>query len=203
MKPTTATLLTGLLLITMSANAEIKPGTHQVGISVGAANPLSYHAVDGERAEFGSVGPTLGFSYLYQVRPTLSLGADLNFKRLGDKDLRTGQGPVTVESSAWTLLAIGRGDILPDSDLRPYGLLGLGLGGVKREIRYSASPRLDRDQTSGGFAAAVGAGLDFDISASWLAGAELRWNYINTEASEVGTGSVRTLDLQFKAGYKF
>lgn len=203
MKLSTATLMTGLLLISISANAGITPGTHQAGITLGAANPLSYHTLDGERAEFGSVGPTLGFNYLYQVRPNLSLGADLNFKRLGDKDFNTGQGPVQVESSAWTLLAVGRGDIAPDSDLRPYGLLGLGLGGVKREVRYSVSPRFDRDQTSGGFAAAIGAGLDFDINASWLAGAELRCSYINTEGSEVGTDNVRTLDLQFKVGYKF
>lgn len=203
MKSMTVTLMTGLLLISTAANAAITPGTHQAGVSLGAANPTSYQTLDGSRAEFGSTGPTLGFNYLYQIRPNLGVGADLNFKSLGDRDFNTGLGPVEVESSAWTLLAIGRAELMPESDIRPYGLLGLGLGGVKREIRYELSPSRDRDQTSSGFAFAVGAGLDFDITPSWLAGAELRYSYINTEPSEVGADSVRTVDLHFKVGYKF
>lgn len=203
MKLSTATFLTGLLLIAMTAKAEVKPGTHQVGVSLGASNPLSSENLDGERTEFGSVGPTLGFSYLYQLRPNWSVGGDLNFKRLGDKNIRTGHGPAEIASSAWTLMAVGRGDIAPDSDIRPYGLLGLGLGGVKREVRYDFSPRFDRDQTSGGLAFALAGGVDFDINASWLAGAELRYNYIKTRETEVGADSVRTLDLNFKVGYKF
>lgn len=203
MKSMTVTLLTGLLLISMSANAAITQGTHQAGVSLGASNPISYHTLDGSRAEFGSTGPTLGFNYLYQLRPNLGVGADLNFKRLGDRDFNTGLGPVEVESSAWTLLATGRADLMPESDVRPYGMLGLGLGGVKREVRYELSPRNDRDQTSSGFAFAVGGGVDFDINASWLAGAELRYSYINTEPSEIGTDSVRMVDLHFKVGYKF
>lgn len=198
-----ATYLTGLMLLSMSANASITPGTQQVAVSVGASNPLGHHDFDGTRSEFGSTGPNLGFSYLYQFAPILGVGADLNFKRLGDKDFRNGRGYGEVESSAWTLLAIGRGDLMPESDIRPYGLLGLGLGGVKREIRYAAVSGFDRDQSSAGLALALAGGVDFDINANVVAGAELRWNYINTSYNEVGTSSVRTLDLNFKVGYKF
>ena len=38
---------------------------------------------------------------------------------------------------------------------------------------------------------------------SWLAGAELRYNIIGTNESEIGAGSVSTLDILLKVGYKF
>jgi len=203
MKLMTATIMTSLMLMTTTAKAVITPGTSQVSLSLGASNPLSYNDVDGQRMEFGQTGPSLGFQALYQFLPNLAVGADLNFKRLGDRDFRTGRGPVQVESSAWTMLAVGRGDFLPASDLRPYVMMGLGLGGVKREVRYAFTPAFDRDTRSGGVALALGSGIDFDISPSIVAGAELRWNYIDTDYSQVGTNSVRTLDLNFKVGYKF
>lgn len=202
MKLTTA-IMTGLMLMTVNAKAGITPGTNTVALTLGAANPLSYTDVDGDRTEFGQTGPTLGFSFLHQLRPNFAVGADLSFKRLGEKDFRTGQGPASVESSAWTMLAIGRGDFLPASDLRPYVMAGLGFGGVKREVRYPFNPRFDRDTRSGGLALALGAGVDFDITTAIVAGAEMRWNYIDTSYNQVGTNSVRTLDLNFKVGYKF
>lgn len=202
MKLTTA-IMTGLLLLTTNAKADIKVGAVQVAATLGAATPLSYNDVDGERTQFGQTGPALGVAALYQFLPNIAVGADLNYKRLGERDFRTGQGPVSVESSAWTMLAVGRGEFIPASDIRPYVMMGLGLGGVKREVRYSLNPRFDRDTRSGGLAMALGAGLDFDITPAIVAGAELRWNYIDTDHSQVGTNSVRTLDLNFKVGYKF
>lgn len=202
MKLTTATLVTGLLAVALNARAGIRQGDHRVSLSLGAANAVSYNTVDGDREEFGDVGPALGFGYLYQVRPHWSLGADVSFKSLGDKDFNTGRGPGEIESSAWTLLAVGRGDPLPDGDIRPYGLLGLGLGRVKREIDFDDS-RYDRSQTSGGAAVALGAGLDVDLTEAWLAGAELRYNLIGTDRDEIGSSSVRIIDLMFKVGYKF
>jgi len=198
-----ATCLTGLMLLSISANASVTQGTQQASVSLGASNPLSRHDFDGDRSEFGSTGPNLGLGYLYQLAPNLGVGADLSFKRLGDRDFRNGRGAGEIESSAWTLLAIGRGELMPESDIRPYGLLGFGLGGVKREIRYGNVSGFDRDQSSAGLAFALAGGVDFDISANVVAGAELRWNYINTSYNEIGTSSVRTLDLNFKVGYKF
>lgn len=203
MKPMTVTLMTGLMLMAMTAKAEVKQGTQQLNLALGVANPLSSVNVDGERVEFGKVGPTFGAGYLYQLREFVSVGADLNFKRLGDKTVRTGHGTAEITSSAWTLLAVGRGDLMPANDIRPYALLGLGVGGVKREVRYDVGTAYNREQTSGSFAFAVAGGVDFDINPSWLAGAELRYNYIRTREYEVGTDSVKTLDLAFKVGYKF
>jgi opacity protein-like surface antigen len=202
MKLTTATFVTGLLLTSLGAQAAIKPGTHQLGLSLGAASPLSYNDIDGEHTRFGKTGPAIGAQYLYQYVPNLSFGGDLNLKALGERDVRTGHGTGQVDSSAWTLLAIARGDLLPDGDIRPYALLGLGFGGAKREVRFG-DPRFDRDQTSGGLAFALAGGADLDINEHWLAGAELRYNYIHTHMDELGTESVRTLDLLFKVGYKF
>lgn len=202
MKLTTATFVTGLLAISLNASAGIKPGDHRVSLSLGAASAVSYNTVDGAREEFGDVGPALGLGYLYQIRPHWSLGADFSYKSLGDRDFHTGRGPGEIESSAWTLLAVGRGDLLPEGDIRPYGLLGLGLGRVKREIDFDDS-RYDRYHTSGGVALAVGAGLDVDINEFWLAGAELRWNLINTDHDDIGASSVRIIDMMFKVGYKF
>jgi opacity protein-like surface antigen len=202
MKRSTAMFVSCLLLSSLSAHAAIKPGTHQIGLQLGAASPLSNNTIDGEYVRFGKTGPAIGANYLFQYAPNLSLGGDLNLKALGERSIRTGHGTGQVDSSAWTLLAIARGDLLPDGDIRPYALLGAGLGGAKREVRFG-DPRFDRDQSSSGLAFAIAGGADLDINEKWVAGAELRYNYIRTSYSEIGTDSVRTLDLLFKVGYKF
>jgi len=203
MKLLTATLIAGLLLISMHANAQIKPGTQQAAISAGLANPLSNDNVDGQAETFGELGPAFGFNYLYQLHRYLSIGGDFNYKSLGDKDFTAGHGPGTIKSSAWTLLAIGRCDLIPDNDIRPYALLGLGAGGVQREVNFSRRPDLNSSRTSSGLAFALGGGADYDINNAWLAGAELRYNIINTDEGEIGAGHLSTLDILFKVGYKF
>lgn len=203
MKLLTTALLAGLLLLSTRANAQVKPGFHQVGITLGLANPVTHDDVDGENTEFGALGPAFGLSYLYQLQPYLSFGGDFNYKHLGTKDISTGHGAGEIKSSAWTLLGIGRLDLSPDNQIRPYALLGLGVGRVQRDVEYSANPRFDAFRSSSGIAFALGGGADYDINATWLAGAELRYNIISTSESEVGTSSVSTLDFLLKAGYKF
>ena len=203
MKLLTAAFVAGLLLISTHANAQVTPGKQQAAISLGLANPLTNDRVDGQDETFGELGPAFGFNYLYQFQRYLSLGGDFNFKRLGSKDITTGHGPAEIKSTAWTLLAIGRADLMPDNNVRPYGLMGLGIGGLKREADYSQRPDLDSSQNSNGIAFALGAGVDVDINAVWLAGAELRYNIMSASESEVGASSASTLDLLFKVGCKF
>jgi len=193
----------GLLMISTHANAQVKEGTQQAAFTLGLANPLSNDDVDGQGETFGALGPAFGFNYLYQFQRYLSIGGDFNYKSLGHRDFSTGHGPTELRSSAWTLLAIGRADLLPDNNIRPYGLLGLGVGGVRRSTDYSARPDLDSSRTSSGPAIALGGGVDYDINAAWLAGAELRYNYIHTSHDEIGADSVSTLDFLVKLGYKF
>lgn len=202
MKRSAALFVSCLLLSAASAHAEIKTGTSQAALQLGVANPLSTETFDGEDVRFGKTGLALGAGYLYQFAPNVSFGGDLNIKGFGDRDIRTGHGVGQVSSSAWTLLAVARGDLLPNENIRPYALMGLGLGGAKREVRFS-DPRFNGDHSSSGVAFALAAGVDLDIKTSWIAGAELRYNYIRTEASEIGTDSVRSMDLLFKIGYKF
>ena len=203
MKLPSAALMAGLLLISTHANAKVEPGTEQVAITLGLANPVGNDSVDGEREAFGKPGPAFGFNCLLQLQKYLSLGGDFNYKGLGSKDAATGHGPVEIKSSAWTLLAIGRGDLMPDYNIRPYGLLGLGVGGVARALDFSQNPGLNSSQTSGGFAFALGGGVDYDISDAWLAGAELRYNHISTSQGKIGAGSVSAFDILFIAGVKF
>jgi opacity protein-like surface antigen len=203
MKLLTAAFMAGLLLISTHANAQVKPGDQRAAITLGLANPLSNDNVNDESETFGGLGPAFGFNYLYQFQRYLSFGGDFNYKSLGDNDFTTGHGPTEIQSSAWTLLAIGRADLLPDNNIRPYGLLGLGVGEVKRDVDFSQRPDLNSSQTSSGLAFALAGGVDYDINDAWLAGAELRYNIISTSESEIGAGHVSTLDLLFKLGYKF
>jgi opacity protein-like surface antigen len=203
MRIPTAALMTGLLLISTRAHAAIKPGDTQVGINLGLTNPLGNETVDGEDEKFGKLGPAFGFNFLHQFQKYLSLGGDFRYMSFGHEDVSTGHGPVEIKSSAWTLLAIGRGDLMPDSDIRPYGLLGLGVGRVKREVDFSQRPDLNSSQSSGGVAFALGGGVDYDINKNWLAGAELRYSLISTSEDEVGTGHVSAFDALLKVGYKF
>jgi opacity protein-like surface antigen len=203
MKLLAAALMAGLLLLSTQASAQVKPGTQQAAITLGWANPLSNDNVIDESETFGGIGPALGFNYLYQLQRYLSLGGDFNYKSLGDNDFTTGRGPTEIKSSAWTLLAIGRADLLPDNNIRPYGLMGLGVGGVRREVDFSQHPELNSSQTASGLAFALAGGVDYDINDAWLAGAELRYNIIGTIEGAIGTGHVSTLDVLFKLGYKF
>jgi len=102
------------------------------------ANPVSNDSVDDQTETFGELGPAFGFTYLYQFQRYLSIGGDFNYKYLRTKDATTGHGPVEIRSSAWTCC---------DREGRPaagqqhpaYGLLGLGVGGVRRSKEYSTS----------------------------------------------------------------
>ncbi|MFI5349801.1 MAG: outer membrane beta-barrel protein [Elusimicrobiota bacterium] len=203
MKRSTTALAAMLVMISTLANAQVKQGGNQAAVYLGLANPLSNDSMNGDTAGFGNVGPSFGFNFLHQIRNHLSLGGDFNYKSLGTEDVSTGHGPLEIKSSAWTLLAIGRADLLPDNNIRPYGLVGLGVGGVKSERDYSQSPRFNAERTSAGVAIALGAGVDYDFNANWLAGAELRYSLINTDVDEIGTGSVSNLDALLKVGYKF
>ena len=203
MKLLTVALMAGLLLISTHAYAGVKPGTQQAAINLGLANPLSNDTVDNQTETFGKLGPAFGFNYLYQLHKYASIGGDFDYKFLGTRDAVTGHGPVEIKSSAWTLLAVGRVDALPENDIRPYGLLGLGVGGVKREVDFSQRPDLNSSKNSNGLAFALGAGVDYDLNEAWLAGAELRYNIIGTSQDEIGAGHISTLDILFKLGYKF
>ena len=203
MKSLNAALISALLLTATLANAAIKQGTQRIGVDLGLANPLTNDTVDGQDEPFGALGPAIGLNYLYQLKPNLSIGGDLNYKILGHHDDTTGHGPVEVKSSAWTMLAIGRLDVLPEQNLRPYGLVGLGIGGVSRSVEFAQRPDLNSDRSSTGLAFAMGVGLDYDINPSWVVGGELRYNIIGTDETQVGTGHVSTFDFLAKVGYKF
>jgi opacity protein-like surface antigen len=203
MKLFTAVLIAGALLISSRANAQVTPGTQQAAFDLGLANPLSNESLYGPNEAFGQPGPAFGFSYLYQLKSHLAFGGDLNFKSLGSRNFNTPYGPVDFHSSAATLLAVARGDLLPDNNVRPYGLVGLGIGRVRREADFYQNPGFGTVETSGGLAFALGGGVDYDFNKAWLAGAELRYTIIGTNPSYVGSNSVSTLDILFKVGYKF
>ena len=203
MKRSTTIFLAGLLLTATYAHAQVKQGTQQAGVSIGLANPVSNNTVDGETEVFGVPGPAFGANYLYQIHSHLGLGADFSYKDLGTESVTTRHGPVDINSSIWTLLAIARADLIPQSNIRPYGLLGLGIGGATSQGNYSENPYVNFSRTASGVAFAMGAGLDYDISSALFTGAELRYNILSTSDDAIGTSSVRTLDVLFKVGCKF
>lgn len=203
MRPINVVTLAGLLLVSAQANAQIKVGTHQAGLNLGLVHPLSRTDLGGETERFGETGPVFGFSYLYQFRPNFSFGGDFNYKFLGTQNYPNPHGGAEVRSSVWTMLAIGRVDPLPENRLRPYGLVGMGLGGARRSLEFPSASRYDSARTSTGLAFALGGGADYDIDADWLVGGELRYGIISTSRSDIGAGSVSSMDMLFKLGYKF
>jgi opacity protein-like surface antigen len=205
MKAMTAALIVGLALISTRASAQIKPGSNQASLDLGLANPLSNETDNGDGETFGKLGAAFGAAYLHQLQgnlKVLSVGADFNYKHFGSQDVATGHGPAEIKSSAWTLLAVARGDLMPDNQIRPYGLVGLGIGGARSEWEYQ-NPRFSNTRTSAGPAFALGGGADYDINSSWLVGAEMRYSVIATDSGDIGTSSVSSLDFLLKAGFKF
>ncbi len=204
MKIDIALILAGLLFAASRANAQIKVGTQQFVLDAGLANPLSNTDLGGGQSQrFGATGPAFGMGYLYQFQPNFSLGGDFNYKFQDTTDYSAPHGGVSLETSVWTMLAVGRADLLPQSRLRPYGLVGVGVGGARRSVTYAAAPWSNSERTSMGPAFALGGGVDYDLNSDWLIGAELRYSIIDTAINDVGTGSVSALDARLKIGYKF
>jgi opacity protein-like surface antigen len=203
MKLKNAVLLAGLLFVSSQAKAQTKVGTHQLGLELGVANPISNTDLgNGDVETFGETGPAVGIDYLYQFHPNFSVGADFNNKFQGTENYSHPHGGAAVTSSVWTMLAIGRFDLLPESRIRPYAMAGAGFGGARRSVVY-ANPAFNSENTSMGPAFAMGAGADFDINGDWVVGGELRYTVVGTDENAVGTGHVSTFDFLAKVGYKF
>ena len=203
MKIINAAMLAGLLLASSQAMAQTKVGTHQLGLDLGFANPLSNTDLgNGDSERLGQTGPAFGINYLYQPHPNFSFGGDFNYKYQGTETFPQPHGGASVTSSVWTMLAIGRFDFMPLSPLRPYAMAGAGFGGARRSVTY-ANPFFNSERTSMGPAFALGGGADYDINSDWLVGGELRYTVVGTDNNDIGASIVSTFDFLAKVGYKF
>jgi opacity protein-like surface antigen len=204
MKPINAALLAVLLFVSTRANAQLRPGTQQLGLDLGVVDPLSSSQLgNGVSQRLGTAGPAFGFDYLYQALPNFSMGGDFNYKFEGTNSYSQPYGGASVTSSLWTALVVGRVDPLPQSRLRPYALAGVGFGGASRSLTFAGAPAYNATRTSVGPAFALGGGMDYDLNDVWLVGAELRYGIIDTSVNDVGVSSLSTLDFLLKVACKF
>ncbi|MEK7657216.1 MAG: outer membrane beta-barrel protein [Elusimicrobiota bacterium] len=198
-------LVAGLLFISNQAYAQVKEGSHQGRFQLGLAMPLTKIEVgsSGQTEKVGKMGPAFGFGYDYQYNKNVSIGGEWSYKAFGKNDFSVSGAGVTTNLKAWTLLATAKGQLMPDEKLRPYGLFGLGLNGLSLKVDVPTSPTNNSNNSTTGVAFALGGGADYDINDQWLAGGELRWNYLGTSKAKMGASNVTSFDILFNLGYKF
>ncbi len=192
-------LLALSLLLPLRARASITAGTQEADLNLGIADPLtSYNANNGAITNsIGSVGLGIGADYVYYVNKWIGLGGDFMYDAYGSQSLSGGQ---TSQPDEMTGLGIAKFQIRPDSNLRPYGLVGLGWGNLSDTVSGGTLSAV-----SNGFAYALGGGVDYDITKNIVAGAELRWTNltVNNNFNGAGFHDVGDLNILAHIGYKF
>jgi opacity protein-like surface antigen len=188
-----------LLSLAVCANAQVKQGSQEAGVNVGLAVPLSNTTLGGSipSTTLGAVGPMFGFNYDYMALSNVSVGGDFSYRSFGGDSVG---GGANLSGDDWTLMVTGKYQFLPNNQLRPYGLLGLGLGNEYASV----SGRFGGSASGTGFAYAIGGGVEYDLNSQWSVGAELRWSGISASLSNsVGSQTMDSLDLVVSGHYKF
>lgn len=188
-------LVAGLLFISNQAFAQVKEGSQTAGFSLGFGIPMTKIAAGASEEKSGKMGLAIGFGYDYQIHKNFSVGGDFNYKAYGKNSVTGGD----LKTKAWTLLAMAKGYYMPEEKFRPYGLLGLGMNGIKAE--YTGTGGFAGN--SSGFAFVLGGGADYDINDQFLAGGELRYDILGADKNKVGKSTYNGLDFLLHVGYKF
>jgi opacity protein-like surface antigen len=191
-----------LLFSAVSANAQIKQGQQEAGINIGAAIPMSDTTLGANvpSTTNGTTGLGIGANYDYMIMKNISVGGDFQYRDFGNKSLSGG----TLENvDNWTLMVTGKYQFMPDNQIRPYGLLGLGFGGESEKgVPTGGGGGISGNGT--GFAYAIGVGAEYDINAMWAAGVELRWSGLSaSESGGIGSQGSNSLDILVSGHYKF
>ena len=196
-------LVAGLLVISNQAYAQVKEGSQQVGMHLGFSSPLGKGEDTGFSEKIGKMGPAFGFNYLYQYHKNVGLGGEFAYKAWGTNTVTATGNSVDLKSSAYSFLALAKGQLMPDEKLRPYGLFGLGFGSLSHKASAAGWTGVSKSKT--GVAFAIGGGADYDINDMWSAGAELRYSLLGTKITD-DTYTVKngnSFDFLFNLGYKF
>ncbi|HVE12295.1 MAG TPA: outer membrane beta-barrel protein [Elusimicrobiota bacterium] len=200
----------GLILSALGAGpacAAVAKGDSAVSLGLGAGMPVSdldLSAIGGGSQSPGEAGLAVDGRYLYQAGQHLAVGGELG--RMGFPD-RTFVGPRlagTVHSELVTLQALARYLFLPDKDISPYLIGGLGVNRFSAKVRETFDPgdvRLDSDSHGAVFSA--GAGVEAAVAKSAFVGAELRWFLATIDSGDFGTGTLHALNIGARAGYRF
>jgi outer membrane protein W len=188
-------LAAGLLLSAGIASAQVKQGQQLFGVDAGLALPMS--DLNNSSNKVGDAGPALGFTYDYMALKNLSIGGDFSYKDYGTDNVGFGG----FSANVWTLVATGKFQLMPENKLRPYGLLGLGVG----HATQSFTALNGNEQTNGGtgFAYVLGVGGDYDINSQWAVGGEMRWTGLSaTIGNAVNSQGFNSLDFLLTARFK-
>lgn len=228
------------------AAAEISAGQHVIIAGIGGGIPTGdinvVHKTDIDEANgndlltinkrAGASGLSGFAQYTYHVWPFLGFGIDIQAtgfgKRKNDVSLEGrvpngsaafgagAGGTFTSEATLVQYLAIARWVIMPEKNINPYLLGGIGFNSFNASVRFDPNANaasLWNDGThnerqlytrsSAGFGSSLGGGVQAQAMDSLLLGIEGRWNYSGVDSSDFGTKSVNSGGGYFWAGWKF
>ncbi len=218
----------GAFGLAMPAGATVKAGGQEASVNVGAAIPTTQYdltSVGGSKDTMGGTGVGFGGQYLYNLTKAIGVGGEFNYASFGNKDHSVTKAVVTSSYGTWSLEAVARYVLMPESRVNPYIIAGLGLGSVSAKATTkpasgyawtntgTTESRTNFDGSATGVAFSIGAGADADITDSLFAGLDLRWRFVGakhdyadgvspgtTDSISSGSGLAVSGDLGWKFG---
>ena len=194
-------LSAALLFSAVRANAQVKQGSQEAGADVGLGIPMSDTTLGGDipSTTLGALGAAFGVNYDYMVLKNVSVGGDFGYRNFGNDTVSFHGNGGTLSAYDWTMLATGKFQLMPDNQIRPYGLLGLGFGHGGLTL---TGPNGGTGNGTG-FAYAFGAGAEGDLNSQWAVGAELRWTGLSAGMNNaLGTQNFNSLDFLVSVHFK-
>ena len=209
------------------AAAQSVAHTQQVAFRLGTAAPLSrYSQVPGmdvplpqyygADAKVGNPGFSFGGQYLYNIKDTIGLGLDFEYGAPQAKIFDVVSYRYISKPEDLKLLAVGKYSWLPEYRVRPFGLVGVGVGKFWLKQTQGTAPGQIRivngrpdtstltlvNNSSTGLAWAFGAGADADLTERWVLTFDLRWSQISISRSRFWGDKYQAMNASLQLGYR-
>lgn len=154
-------------------HAAVVKGTHIGGFFNGANWGV------GRLGRISDTGINFGLFYRYHFLAAVSGGFEVRRIDYGATTISGSDSDVEMDSYA----LIGRRDIRPMSDLRPYLVCGVSSNRFKRETVLNG---IKTDKSSFKPGGSVGIGLDRDFGKNWTVGGQFRYLRVGSDINALG-----------------
>jgi opacity protein-like surface antigen len=163
---------------------------------VGGAIPLNntdLTNLGGKNETALKTGVDVGGRYLYHTSPEWAFGGEVSYAGFGDKEHTVTDSVFKMSGSALDVEGVAKYTLTPKEKTRPYLIGGLGYGSLKQKTQCKPTNgwywgdtgtteyRTDYDETIGGVAFSIGAGVESSLSDTITLGIEGRWKYLGAK----------------------
>lgn len=195
----------GIFAVSGTAMAQYSAGSQEVGLVIGGAIPITktdLTGFGGKNEAAVKTGVDFGGRYLYHTSPEWAFGGEVSYAGYGDKEHTIINAMLKMSASALDVEGVAKYTFTPGKKTRPYLIGGVGYGSLKQKTQIkpvditwgdiipgdtaTTEYRTDYDETIGGVAFSVGAGVESSLSDTITLGIEGRLKYLGTNKTVVG-----------------